>query len=182
MLICYQNGHLKVSEKKAIVYFEGTYFHSQRAHHVKSTLIWRRYYIIYVEDQMSTNFHVISTYFFDVISLIKKSTLFRRTFSMYFRWSKNPLFSIRCHFDDRRIHVVSTYFCQCNFDGWKIHVFPITFFDVILVVVKSTLFARTFFNEISLDKNSASFLVKLQANENIRGDFTLLVTLKSWLL
>ena len=51
--------------KKAIACFEGTYFHSQRAHHVESTLIWRRYYIIYVdiishilyvEDQMSTNF------------------------------------------------------------------------------------------------------------------------------
>ena len=34
----------------------------------------------YGEDQISTNFHVISTYFFDVISLIEKSTSFPRTF------------------------------------------------------------------------------------------------------
>ena len=42
---------------------------------VDSTWILRRY----VEDQISTNFHVVSTYFFDVISLIEKSTLFPRT-------------------------------------------------------------------------------------------------------
>ena len=40
----------------------------QRALHVKSILRW------YVKD------HVISTYFFDVISLIEKSTLFPCTF------------------------------------------------------------------------------------------------------
>ena len=47
------------------------------------------------------------------------------------------------------------------------------------MVEKSTLFARTFFDEILTDKNSTSFTVKLQANENIRGGFPLLVTLKS---
>ena len=43
---------------------------------VDSTWILRRY----VEDQISMNFQVIFTYFFDVISLIEKSTLFPRTF------------------------------------------------------------------------------------------------------
>ena len=92
--------------KKTIVYFEGTYFHSQRAHHVKSTLNWRRYYIIYSirrrpnVDEFPRHFyvlfrcnfadqkiHVVSTYFFDVFSLIEKSTFFHL---MSFRWSKNP--------------------------------------------------------------------------------------------
>ena len=41
-----------------------------------STWILRRY----VEDQISTNFYVISAYFFDVISMAEKSTLFPRTF------------------------------------------------------------------------------------------------------
>ena len=57
--------------------------------------------------------------------------------------------------------------------------FPRTFFDVILMVEKHTLFARTFSEEISMGKNSTSFLVKMQVNENIRGGFPLLVTLKS---
>ena len=80
--------------------------HSQRAHHVKPRqfdMVLRRY----VEDQISTSFHVISGYFFDVISIVEKSTLFPRTFirvislvknarcfhvtfSMQFRWPKNP--------------------------------------------------------------------------------------------
>lgn len=34
----------------------------------------------YVEDQISANFHVICTYFFDVISLLKKFTSIPRTF------------------------------------------------------------------------------------------------------
>ena len=49
---------------------------TQWAHHVESTWIFRRY----VEDQISTTFHVISAYFFDVISMAEKSTLFPRTF------------------------------------------------------------------------------------------------------
>ena len=49
---------------------------SQRAYHVKSTSILRRY----VEDQITTNFHVISTHFFDLISLVEKSALFLGTF------------------------------------------------------------------------------------------------------
>ena len=38
----------------------------------------------YIEKKISTNFHVLSTYFFDVILVGKKSTLFRRTFMMWF--------------------------------------------------------------------------------------------------
>ena len=101
---------------------------SQRAQNVESTPILRRY----VEDQISTNFHVISTYFFEVISLIEISTFF-----------------------------------------------PPTFFDLISMVEKCTLFPRTSFEGITMGKNLTSFLVKLQANENIGGSFTLLVTLKS---
>ena len=44
--------------------------------HIDSTSILRQY----VKDQILTNFHVISTYFLDGISLIKKSTSFPRTF------------------------------------------------------------------------------------------------------
>ena len=44
--------------------------------HVDSTWILRRY----VEDQISMNFHVISAYFFDVTSMVEKSTWFPRTF------------------------------------------------------------------------------------------------------
>ena len=115
---------------------------------VDSTWILHRY----VEDQISTNFHVISTYFFDVISLIKKYTSFPRTFfGVISMVQKSTLFSLN-------------------------------FFDVTLMIEKSTLIARTFFDEISIARNPTSFLVKLQANENVWTGFPLLVTLKNWLL
>ena len=44
---------------------------------VDSTWILRRY----VEDQISMNFHVDSTYFFEVISMVEISTSIPRTFS-----------------------------------------------------------------------------------------------------
>ena len=138
----------------------------------------------YVEDQISTNFHVIFTYFFDVISLIEKSTLFQCTFcevisliekctlfprtffgvislvekfalfprtslaviSLFEISTFFPVYLFRCNFDGRKIHVVSTYLFRCNFNGPKIH-------------------------KILMGKSSTSFLVKLQANENIRGGF-----------
>ena len=52
--------------------------------------------------------------------------------------------------------------------------FSLTLFHVILMVEKTTLFACIFFDEIS-----TLFLVKLQANENNRRSFPLLVTLKN---
>ena len=123
----------------------------------------------YTEDKISTNFlvistylfrrnfagreiHVVSTYFFDVISLVEISTFFPRTF-----------------FDVISLVDKST-------------LFHFTFFNVILLVELSTLFASTFSDEILMNGNSTSSLVKLQANENIRGGLPLLVTLKSWLL
>ena len=75
-----------------------------------STILYR-----YVEDQILTNFFVISTYFFDVISMVEKSMLFPHSF-------------FRCNFNGRKIHVVSTYLFQCNFDGQKIHVVSTYFF------------------------------------------------------
>ena len=81
----------------------------------------------YVKDQISTNFHVVSTYFF---------------------W---------CNFDGPKIHVVSTYFFRCNFNGRKIHVVSTYFFYVTLMVQKSTSFPRTFFGVISLVEKSTLF-------------------------
>ena len=74
--------------------------------HVDSTWILRRY----VQDQILTNFHVISAYFFDVISLVEESTWFPRTFFDVISMVEKPT------------------------------LFPRTFFDVILMVEKSTLF------------------------------------------
>ena len=101
---------------------------------VDSTSILRRC----VEDQISTNFIVISTYFFDVISLIEKSTSFPRTFfdgrnvHVFFFDGRNvhvfSMYFIRCNFDVRKIHVVFTCFLQCNFSGLKIHVVSTCFF------------------------------------------------------
>ena len=74
---------------------------------VDSTSILRRY----IEDQISMNFWVISTYFFGVIFLIKKSTSFPPTF-----------------FD-----VIRSVFEKST-------LFPRTFFDAISLDKKSTLF------------------------------------------
>ena len=96
--------------------------------HVDSTSILRRY----VEQQISTNFFVISTYFFDLILLIEKSTLFPRTFfdaismAKKFMWFPRPFIGL--------ILLVE-----------KSMSFAWTFLDVISMVEKSTLFPRTFF-------------------------------------
>ena len=72
----------------------------------------------------------------------------------------------------------STLFPQTFFDVIslvkKSMLFSLTLFHVILMVEKTTLFACIFFDEIS-----TLFLVKLQANENNRRSFPLLVTLKN---
>ena len=93
----------------------------------------------YVEDQISMNFHVISTYFFDVISMVENftwfpctfcdvissvenSTLFPRTFfNVISTVEKSTLFP-RTFFDVISMVVVSTYFYRCNFDGWNMHI------------------------------------------------------------
>ena len=81
----------------------------------------------YVEEQISTNFHVVSIYFFDVVSLIEKSASFPGTF-----------FDI--------ISMVKKY-----------ALFPQTGSDLILMVEKSTLFSHTFFDVISMVKQSTLF-------------------------
>ena len=120
----------------------------------------------YVEDKISTNFHVISTYFFDVISLTEKLTSFPRTFFDLISMVKQSTLFPRTFYDVISMVEKSTSF-------------SLVFFDAILMVEKSTLFPRTFFDEILTGRNLTSFLVKLQANENIQGGFPLLVTLKS---
>ena len=81
----------------------------------------------YVEEKISTIFDVISTYFFDVISMGEKWTSFRRTFSMseksmLFRRTFFDIISMsqksmlfRCTFFDlismnKKLDIVSTYF------------------------------------------------------------------------
>ena len=114
-----------IALKLLLVTFPVNSLVAQQAHQVESTSILRRY----VEGQIWTNFHVISTYFFDVISLIEKSTLFPLTF-----------------FDVISMDEKSTLFTR-------------TFFDVIYLVEISTLFLLTLFDVILMDKNSTSFLV-----------------------
>ena len=93
---------------------------TQRALHVESTSIPRGF------DEFPRDFHGV---FFDVISLIEKSTLFPRTF-----------FAV--------ISMVEKY-----------TLFPHTFFDVISMVKKSTLLPRAFFDVISLVEISTMFLL-----------------------
>ena len=92
---------------------------------MNSTLILCRY----IKDQISTNFHVIFTYFFDAILPIEKSTSFPRTF-----------FSV--------ISLIE-----------KSTLFPLAFFDVISLVEISTLFLLTLFDVILMVNNLTSFLV-----------------------
>ena len=110
----------------------------------------------YVEDQISTNFHVVSRTFFDVISMVEKSTLFPRPFfdviSMY---EKSTSFA-RSFFDVISLVEIST-------------VFLVTFFYVTLMAEKSTLFARTFFDKIAM--NLASFLVSCRLMKTFEGVF-----------
>ena len=113
---------------------------SQRALHVESTSILRRY----VENQISTNYYVTSTYFFDLISLVEKSTLFPRIFfDVIWMVEKSTLFP-------------STFFDVISMVE-KSTLFPRTFFDIISMVQKSTFFPRTFFGVISLIKKSTLF-------------------------
>ena len=116
--------------------------------HVDSTWILRRY----VEEQISTNFHVISAYFFDVISMVKKSTWFPRTL-----------------FDVISLVEKSTWF-------------PGTFFDVISMVEICTLFLLTFFDVILMGKDLTSFLVSCKLMKTFEKFFPVFVTLNSWLL
>ena len=85
----------------------------------------------YVKKKISINFHVFSTYFFDVISMGEKSALFRRTFSDVISMSKNSTLlwweEDRCHF---HVHFSKKFWLTidqylfnellpCDFDGLK---------------------------------------------------------------
>ena len=132
--------------------------------HVDSTWILRRY----VKDQISTNFHVISAYFFDVIAKVKKSTSFPRTFfdviSMVEKFTLFP----RTFFDVILMVQRSTFF-------------PRTFFNVICLVEICTLFLLTFLDVILMGKNSTSFLVSCKLMKTFEEVFPVFVTLISCL-
>ena len=131
-----------ILRKKIFTYVDINPTGTPRRIHADSTSILHQY----VEDQILTNFHVISTYFFDVISLIEKSTLFPRTFFDVISIVEKSMLFPRTFFD-----VILTV--------EKSTLFPHTFFDVISLVEKSTLFPRTFFNVISMVEISTLFLV-----------------------
>ena len=121
-------AHCYFCKKVHLRYSTEFEYHSAESHLVTATprqidmdSTWILHW--YVEDQISTNFHVISAYFFDVILMIEKSTSFPRTF-----------------FDV--ISLVE-----------KSKLFPRIFFDVISMVEKSTLFPRTFSYVISMVEN-----------------------------
>ena len=112
--------------------------------HVDSTWILRRY----VEDKISTSFHLISTYFFDVISLVEKSTWFPLTFFDVISLVEKSTWFPRTFFDVILLVKKSTWF-------------PRIFFAVISMVEKSTLFPRTFFDVISMVEKPTLFHVLL---------------------
>ena len=124
--------------------------------------------------------------FFDIISMVKKSTLFPRTFFDVISLVEKYTLFPRTFLEVISLAEISTIFSRTFFDVILIvkesTLFPITFFDVILMVKKFRLFTRTFSDEISTGKNSTSFLVKLQTNENIRRSFSFLATFENWLL
>ena len=132
--------------------------------HVDSTWILRRY----VEDQISTNFHVISAYFFDVILMVEKSTSFPRTFfDVISLVKKSALFS-RTFFDvilmvENSTYFyleTTTYFFRCNFEI-------------------CTLFLLTFFDLILMGKNLTSCLVSCKLMKMFEKIFPVFVTLNS---
>ena len=156
----------------------------------------------HVEDQISTNFHVIFTYFFGVISPIEKSMSFPCTFfNAISLFEKSTLFP-HSSFDVISMVEKSTLF-PCTFFGVislfeKSALFPLTIFDVISMLEKSTLFplylfqcnysgrnihvVSTYFIRCNFDGQKLDIIFgKLQANENIRG-FPVFVTLNSRLL
>ena len=98
------------------------------------------------------NFYVISAYFFYVISLVEKSTLFPRTF----------------------LDVISMV--------EKCTLFPRTFFDVICLVKICTLLLLIFFDVILMGKNSTLFSVSCKLMQTFEKVFPVFVTLSSSLL
>ena len=120
-------------------------------------------------DLISTNFHLISTYFFDVILIIEKSESFPRTFfNVILMVEKSRLFP-RIFFDVVSMVEKSTLFLP-------------TFFDVIFLVELSTLILLTFFDVILMPKNSTLLLVSCKLMKTFEEFFPVFVNLNSWLL
>ena len=132
---------------------------------VDSTWILRQY----VEDQISTNFHVISAHFFDVISMVEKSTWFPRTLFDVISLVEKSTWLPRTFLDVISMVEKSTWF-------------PPTFFDVISMVEICTLFLLTFFDVILMGKNLIWFLVSCKLMKTVEKFFTVFVPLNSWLL
>ena len=133
--------------------------------HVDSTSILRRY----VEDQISTNFHVVSAYLFDVNPIAEKSMSFPRIF-----------------FDVISLVEKSTLFPHTFLDVIsmveKSTLITRIFFDVICLVEICTVFLLTFFDIILIGKNSTSFLVSCKLMKIFEEVFPVFVTLNSSLL
>ena len=165
--------------------------------HVDSTWVLCQH----VEDQISTNFHIISVYFFDVISIFENATLFPRTFfDVILMVQKSTLFP-RTFVSAISMIEKSAFFPRNFFDVLlmveKSPLFPRTFVGVISIVEKSTLFLRTFFNVICLVeictlfltnvfnvilvcKDSTLFLVSCKLMKTFEKVFSVFVTLNSW--
>ena len=123
---------LKIIDKNIISYFPTS---TPRRIDVDSMSILRRY----VEDQISTNFYIISTNFFAGISL-----LFPRTFLNVISMVEKSTLFLRFFFGVVSLVKKST-------------LFPLTFFDVTLMVEKSTLFARIFLTKFWWAKTRRRF-------------------------
>ena len=148
--------------------------------HVDSSWIRR-----YVEEQISTNFYVISSYFFDVILVVEKSTSFPRTFiDVISLVEKSTLFP-RTFFDAISMGKKSTLFPRTFIRVIsmveKSTLLPRTFFDVICLVEICRLFFLTFFDVILMGKNSTLFLVSCKLMKTFEKVFAVFVNLNSWL-
>ena len=122
--------------------------------------------------------------FFDVISLIERSTLFPRTFfDVISMTDKSTLFP-RTFVDLISMVEKSSLFPGTFFDIISLiersTLFPRTFFHVILMTEKSTLFPRTFFEVNLMDKNSTSFLASCKLTKTFEEVLLVFITLKCW--
>ena len=144
-----------------------------------TTSILRRY----VECQISTNFRVISAYFFDVISMVEKSTWFPRTFfdviSLVekFTWFPRTFFYVTSMVE-KSTWFPRTFFVVISMVE-KPTLFPRTFICAISMVEICTLFSLTFFDVTLMGKDLASFLVSCKIMKTFEKLFPVFVTLNS---
>ena len=143
----------------------------------------RHFHVLFWYNFADRKIHVVSTYFFRCNFVDRKIHV---VFTYFFR----------CNFDGQKIHVVSTYFFDVISMVAKSTLLPRAFFGVISFIeipcVSTYFFWRNFDDQIihfvcthffrrNFDEIEV-VVAKLYANENIRGGFPLIVTLKSWLL